>query len=369
MQTALKFSIDRYLGEICRASLDDRSPAAPWLVPAFEDEGFFRAVDRNRLGRAMERAREQLDVSLSPQAKYRAAAAHAVVLQSNARVLATARHVVPSLEEAGVRFVLIKGVFWQKRLYGDFFERRSCDLDVYVVPEDYERAVRELRACGFEALEQCEARWWTASLGEQHFAHPDPRFCQVDLHHRFQQPGSPPPARPEAWVEQAQPMPLGGIDVPIPDDGHAALLSCMNLVKAVQHGEPAGMYLLEFAMAEARGRIEGSGLDRLARHQRLSGVVDFCRTARDRIMGPDSAEAADAPYKPTSDERSIDARSIGAALFATAGQRQFRHRDLLWALCAGEGRIAQVARFGRESVRYGVSEWRRTHSGGPDQGA
>lgn len=87
------------------------------------------------------------------------------------------REAASALGRRGVPVVPLKGVLFQRTLYDDPSERFSSDVDLLVLPQDFERAVSALLGAGFRFQKLGR------SLIEAAFA--SPRGFAVDLHFRL----------------------------------------------------------------------------------------------------------------------------------------------------------------------------------------
>jgi hypothetical protein len=168
-------------------------------------------------------------------------------VQRNTINLMTLRQVLPSLEASGVNAIVLKGPVSQQVVHRDFFSKPSTDLDLLVSPNDYAMASRLVESNGFSLAEECSSPWWSIFLGEQHFLSSVPSQATIDLHYRTQQPGSPAPRHNELFISQSVRVSVGGIQVRTLSETNTCLLSCMSLVKALIHREPAGGHVCDIA--------------------------------------------------------------------------------------------------------------------------
>lgn len=165
----------------------------------------------------------------------------------NTRNLVTLRHLAPILASHQVDSVVFKGPCAQKLVYGDFFSKPSVDVDLLVLPGDFDRAGRVIADNGFAVAEECSSPWWKVFLGEQHFLSGDRMRTTVDLHHRTQQPGCPAPREPKLFLSQSMTVAVGSNPIPTLSRTNTILLSCMSLAKALTHREPAGGHVCDIA--------------------------------------------------------------------------------------------------------------------------
>ncbi len=92
-------------------------------------------------------AEQKLTISgLSEQAKYE--------LEKNRRMcdksLCLLSQIIPAFNEAGIEFVVIKGIVLSQLLYGNHYSRITNDIDILVHEEDMEKADVVLRQLNFE---------------------------------------------------------------------------------------------------------------------------------------------------------------------------------------------------------------------------
>lgn len=170
----------------------------------------------------------------------------------NARAIADTLSVGAALTSAGISFVVMKGVCQQKLLYGEFFAKPVGDVDILVGSRDYGRARAVLEKAGFAVADRCRSLWWRFFLGEQHLMRAGNPPVTVDLHYRLQQPGSPSPREPSAFIRQHEMMEMAGARVPVISRIHRPLLSAISIAKALFNREACGGYVLDF-YASVRG--------------------------------------------------------------------------------------------------------------------
>lgn len=267
----------------------------------------------------------------------------------NATNLSTLGRLVPRLQEAGLRFAVFKGPLQQHALYGDYFLRPATDIDVLVAPGDFARASHLLVAAGWRLPDECATPWWRHILGEQHFfaGHGD---ATVDLHHRVQQPGSPPPRGLAGYIRDTAPTPLGPTQVPTLNRTHMTLLSCISFIKAIIRNEAAGTYLCDFAVAiRAMTREEREALAATAARQGLAATLRFVLRAADRVLG-----VAPLPGLPQpAGESCFDGVDLARIVFTpwSPQARLPRRRRILWELCDPSGPGGRAGTYAKEVLR------------------
>lgn len=263
------------------------TPAPP---PSFDWEAFLSVAQCNRLllpavqGLAVpDSARETIE-------RYRK-----LTLQLNAAALMTTRRIVPVLENAGVDVVVIKGPLAQHARYGDYFVKPATDVDLLVHPRDFARARAIIVASGFALAAPCDKIWWRGFLGEQHLIGNAAGQAAIDLHHRTQQPGCPPPHRPRQLLDQAVRTHIGNSPISTLSGPHACLLSCMSAAKALVHREPAGGHVLDIAMSLRSGE-DLSAVFAAAAGLELTQTLQFGLRAAKLVVGGYAGPAPSLPW-------------------------------------------------------------------------
>jgi hypothetical protein len=176
---------------------------------------------------------------------------HEATVHVNTRNLMTLRLLVPALGAHRVDGVVFKGPCAQRLVHGDFFMKPSSDVDLLVSGRNFDKVGRILADSGFAVAEECMSPWWKLFLGEQHFLTTNPTLMPIDLHYRTQQPGCPAPRRADAFLSGSVTVMVGGMKVPTLSRTNSTLLSCMSLVKALVHREPAGGHVCDIAAGVA----------------------------------------------------------------------------------------------------------------------
>ncbi|MCM0001372.1 MAG: nucleotidyltransferase family protein [Erythrobacter sp.] len=280
--------------------------------------------------------------------------ARARAMVSNGRVMALARIAFPLLDRAGIPAMAFKGPFQHRLLHGDPFFCRAADLDLLVAREHFDAALAALAAQGFVRREGTSA-WWTTALGEVHLVHPEGGV--IDLHHRLQQPGCPPPRDLAGFLAGAQREALGGTSIAVPTHAQAVLVSALNFTKEFAHRRPSARYAYDVAagligMGEARRRAFAA----LAMRQRLTGTVALAAALCERVFGialPLASPLAAAALPDWAAREALLAMVFDPENPATPWPRR---RAVLWAMCSGAAGRHKAAEFTREAARMIGSE-------------
>jgi hypothetical protein len=175
---------------------------------------------------------------------------------------------LPDLEAAGCRPVVVKGPALAAGVYGDLASRPFGDVDVVVEPASAVRAWEALEARGYEATPAIPPRWrarWIRSAHEQLFARPGTPLL-VDLHWELT-------ARGYRWsmtLEEARPrlvrVRAGAAEVETTGPEDTLVFLCGHGMK---HGWEALSWLVDVAEL-VRGR-PGLDWDRVRRWSRPFG--------------------------------------------------------------------------------------------------
>lgn len=302
-------------------------------------------------------------LALPLAAAFDAARARAAV--SNGRVLSLARIAFPILDRARIAGIAFKGPFQHRQIHGDPFFCRSGDLDLLVAREDFAAALDAFEAAGF-ARREGTTPWWTTALGEVHLVHPQGGV--IDLHHRLQQPGCPPPRDLAQFLREAGRETIGGVTIAFPSLAHTVLICALNLTKEFAHRKLSARYAYDVAAGLMRlaAAGEGESFAALAAHQRLTGTVGFAAALAERIFACDLPLAAPLARRPL--PRWATREAVLAMAFDPDGPATPwpRRRAVLWALCSSDaGAGGRAAEFAREQARMIASEaLRRAAAGG-----
>lgn len=336
------------LADLCRISLTGEVPGE--LPDGRQAEEIAALAIRARLTSPCELAYRRADRVLPPVLAdaHRAARARAAI--SNGRVMGLARIAFPSLTRAGIAAIGFKGPFQHRQLHGDPFFARSGDLDLLVRRADFARALAALESEGF-ARHRDTSAWWTFGLGEVHLVHRQGGV--IDLHHRLQQPGCPPPRDTSAFLRSAQRDTMGGVEVAFPSRVESVLICALNLAKEFIHRHPSARYAYGFAAGLlAMDAAELRDFAALAADQNLTGTAGFAAMLCGVIFDLDLP--LDAPAPP----RWADRDAVLAMVFdpEAPATRWPRRRAILWAMCSGTGGTQKAAEFSRVAARMIASD-------------
>ncbi len=345
------------LADLCRASLSGEGGAAAAGLCGAAAEHLAALAARSRLTMPCVRAFAAAGLAMPPPLARSVDQARGRAAISNGRVMALARIAFPVLARAGIGALAFKGPFQHRQLHGDPFFCRSGDLDVLVAREDFAAALAAFEAEGFVPREDTSA-WWRMMLGEVHLVHPQGGV--IDLHHRLQQPGCPPPRDIGAFLRASRTERLGGVEIAVPTHAQAVLIAALNLVKELAHRRPSARYAYDVAagilgMGEARRRAFVA----LAQDQRLEGTASLAVALCERIFAlalplPAPLRAADLPA--WAGREALLAMAFDPDDPATPWPRR---RAVLWAMCSRQGRgggTGRAAEFTREAARMFASE-------------
>jgi hypothetical protein len=218
------------------------------------------------------------------------------VAAANSSVLVMVRTVCDALAKADFPFVIFKGPVQQRALHGDFFIKSAFDVDVLVANRDFDQARALLGSAGFALPPDCAGRWWRLFLGEQHLVRADASRLTVDLHHRVQQPGCPPPRATERFLASPLLLQVGNTTVPTLQLPEIALLSAMSIVKAIYNRQPTGSHAMDLSAAFGR-MTEPQAADTVeeARRQGLLRTLAFACRAADVTFGAATPAFAEVP--------------------------------------------------------------------------
>jgi hypothetical protein len=250
-------------------SLEDK----PGLLPEYcAPETFVKSATyarNNKLGTLYSRLLQR--AGIAPPADEASAADAVSIAHGNAYVLHIICLTSDILTTAGIEHVFFKGPLQQHKLYGDFFAKPAADADVLVKTEHFERASEVLTQNGFVLPKGFDGVWWRVCLGERPLFRGDYGRPSLDLHHRLQQPGCPPPRLLHRFLDRATSIKLGSNDIPTADLPAIALISAINLVKAVYHREACGNHA--FDLATAFRRMSQDDFVSLRHEAKLQGLV------------------------------------------------------------------------------------------------
>lgn len=330
---------------------------------AVDPEGFAALAGANRLWSACARGFSVNAVPPPAALADAIRAGRARAMMANARVIATARHVLPLLQEQGIDAVTMKGPLFYHLMHGDFLFRRSGDLDLLVPRAQFGAARAVLEKLGFLPDLANAGPWWTSSLGELHLFPRDPGHCVIDLHHRVQQPGCPAPRDVSLFLADPVSVELADVAVPTLSWANALLLACLTLAKGVVHRAPSGMHAYDVAAGFLRlDASDRAAFWQLASRQRLTNTVQFAITAAGGALG----------LKLPREEGGVAQPAAGARgrwfdmVFRPASQELVwpRRRELLWRMCDGRDGAAKGVTFAFEAGRVLAGEMLRRWTAG-----
>lgn len=285
---------------------------------------------RGKLLMQVVRGLELLDVAPAPALRAAASAYRRATLQINAANLESIGRIAGALGGAGIPYLVFKGPLQQRAIHGDYFIRPSGDVDVLTAESDFDHARAVLGGIGYSMPKECATPWWRHFLGEQHLFGPDDRHATVDLHHRTQQPGCPPPRHPEDYFHHVEHVALGRQRVPTLSLVEATLLSSISLVKAIYHHEPAALYAADISVALRKlDAGEKARLSALGRRQGLMNTLALSLRITERLFGPIPSEI-EARRSPSI----VDDSLTSIALTPWVDDIRWpKRRSLLWELC------------------------------------
>lgn len=360
----------RLIADLARVSLTGE--LAPTPLPILSENSAERLAAlavRTRMTGACARAYALAEVTPPGPLAAAIAITRARAAVSNGRVLGLARMAVPVLAAAGIAGTAFKGPFQHRRIHGDAYFCRSGDFDLLVARADFNAALAAFEAAGFR-LRAGTNTWWTRALGEVHLVHPDGGV--IDLHHRLQQPGCPPPRDLAAFLRAAESDAIGGVAVPAPDLAHSVLIAALNCAKEFAHRKASARYAYDVAAGLKRLAETGEGerLVRIAADQRLTGTLGFVAAFAARLF------ACSLPMPAGLAPRALPGWATREALLGMAfgpdnvETRWPRRSAVLWALCSRSGMPGgRIAEFVREQARMLASEGLRRAAGRSSAGA
>lgn len=357
--TGPDFAELRALVALCRCALSgDSRGVADAAGDIGRSEAFADLVDKARLWSACEAGFARAHVTPPAFSTQRAQAARARAMLVNSRAMGLARVAFPCLERHHIPAIAFKGPFHQRQLYGDWFVRRSNDLDLLVARPRFEEALSALASVGF-TMRQGTSQWWKISLGEVHCDYPGGGV--IDLHYRLQQPGCPAPRHSEDFIDTAETQQLGETAIPVPSLQHALLISALNFCKELFHRKPSARYAFDFAAGILRlppGATREFAA--LVRRQGLEGPVGFTSAACERLFGPLPCLIGEAERRPIPAAWAQHAQ-LARLVFTPDAQGLLwpRRRALLWQFCGGKPSPRCSFDFAAQTGRIAVGEMLR----------
>jgi len=275
----------------------------------------------------------------------------AATMATNSALLRELCSLVPRLQAAGLKFLVIKGPVQQRLIHGTFFQRPAADLDILVRAEDFPRTKQLLAEFGYELA--TPSVWWRSVLGEEHFRKRAVPHLAVDLHHRVHQPGAPAPYDAGRLFSNTEGVAFNGTRIPTLTALDAMLLCTISIAKALYNREPCAAYLCDlyvWLMAGTPGAV-GSFLS-TARSAGLGGHAVLALSLMDALFDSHSAVGAGRMHALPNITQQELLRMI--LVPRDPSTRWPRRRDMLWELCE-----RQPARYGREFARVLGSELTR----------
>lgn len=253
---------------------------APGALPPLDDDGwnaFCRlTIDRHRVAPAVLDGARRAGVALPERV--------ACVLQAEARKDAAAAlgqkaesfRLVSALQRTGCRPAILKGWPLAEELYGSAGARHSKDIDLYIGPDEIDRAIEGLIELGY-SVDPVHARRmplagrsaFRAEYNDIAFIHPG-AGTQVELHWRNYHFRGWPELRdiPDAFVECS--LDRTGVGVPV-------LSPAANLIYLSMHGQRHLWLRLKWLLDIAK-LVEARGADGLRRDLEVAREVGAART-------------------------------------------------------------------------------------------
>jgi hypothetical protein len=275
----------------------------------------------------------------------------ATIMAVNSALLRELSALVPALQTAGLKFLVIKGPVQQRLIHGTFFQRAAADLDLLVRAEDFPRARHLLAEHGYDL--STPSVWWRSVLGEEHFRKRAVPHLAVDLHHRVHQPGAPAPYDAARLFSDTEIVVFSGIAIPTLNALDAMLLCTISIAKALYNREPCAAYLCDlyvWLMAAAPDAV--GSFQQTARSVGLGGHAAIALGLTDALFDSHFSAAAGAQPLFRNIARTDLLRMI--LLPRDPSTPWPRRRDVLWELCE-----RRPARYGREVARVLGSELTR----------
>jgi len=344
------------IAAMCRSALTGDPQAAAGALAALErSDAFSTLVGRARLWSACEKGLVRSGHQVPPFMAARIAAERERTMLGNTRVLTLARMVFPCFAGRDLPALAFKGPFHQRQLHGDWFTRRSSDLDILVPRARFEEALRTLESTGFRARSGT-SRWWKQSLGEVHLAFPGGGV--IDLHHRLQQPGCPSPRNLDEFFASAAVERLGEASIAVPSLPHALLISALNFCKELFHRKPSARYAYDFAAGVMRLPLDRHAeFAALVERQGLAGPVGFALAACQTLFGPLPGFPAAGARHPGMAQWASRIDLLQLVFDPPSEEARWpRRRTLLWQFCGGEVSARCSFDFAGEAGRVALGE-------------
>ncbi len=189
-----------------------------------------------------------------------------VALQLERRLL----EVTPSLQDAGIEFLVLKGPAVARAFYPDPSWRSFGDLDLLVSTADWQAACIALATAGFRRRLPEPRRGFDERFGKA-ATHIGPDGVQIDLHRTLVLGPFGLWMEPEGLFEGTTELSIGGRAFRRLDDTRAFLHACMHAVLGSRRVRLVP--LRDVAQIAAIGDVDWAELDVLADRWRLRAVV------------------------------------------------------------------------------------------------
>lgn len=255
--------------------------------------------------------------------------------------------------------IAFKGVVRQQQLYGRIDVRRSCDIDLLVARNDYDKAQEILLSAGYRPGVNPASRWWHNYLGESPYIAPAPYKFIIDLHHRLQQPGAPAPCDINTLVGLTVTVEFGSRHIQTLSPDAALLVSVISYSKALRERQPWLIYAHEIATARTAftAAQEKSFMNFVTRQNML-------RLTQDAFDETDSLWKSVQILSKGNDINRRDAAIICRAL-GMQTERMLRRSGLRWRWLDG-ALVSRSVKFVRLAAGFYTSNyvrWREERSG------
>jgi hypothetical protein len=306
------------------------------------------AEDTKTIG-FLEKGLQNLAVEAPPSVRQALTDARGSILQSNMAQLAETIGCYHLLTSRGIRTLVFKGVLGQQQLYGRVDVRRSNDIDLLVMAEDYEGARDTLTEGGFRPGVDPRNRWWHVYLGEAPYIPARPSRFVVDLHYRMQQPGAPAPRHSNDFFASAVEKKFGERSVMTLAPPFALLTNIVGYSKALRDRQPWLVYAHEIAFAVSRmSEADRSAFEVLARRQGLARLSREAIQASQWLFGT-SPHCAGSPAEGRPPELELIRSSLGGK-----SERLLRRSTMRWRWTDGP-LASRIDHFARLTANYYAS--------------
>jgi hypothetical protein len=158
--------------------------------------------------------------------------------------------------DAGIDFLLLKGMQFSERFYASNDDRWSRDLDVLIHAADQARAARLLAALGYRAEKQA----WLPQGWRNRLAHArnwQKGDISIDLHHDFRV-GPAYQLDVNRIFAASQSQVITGIELSVPCDEDCLLLLFVSFLSDIEQGRVRAKNLVDFYMlfSNSNGKLE-----------------------------------------------------------------------------------------------------------------